>query len=148
MKGTEPNGGKWGGVKNFVWRVLREMDSQWWIGGFRVFWDNNHKFYFTTIISLTIYMQNERCCITYNCSLMLLAYSILLIVFSIVLYFINSSSKRKRLEKLTQESIKIFKIGYFVSVLSWIKRRKYRFKIWFEEGELQKYFDGGGFDVY
>ena len=135
-------------MKNFIWRVLREMDGQWWIGGFRVFWDNNYKFYFTTIISLTIYVQNKRYCITYNCSLMILAYSFLLIVFSIVLYFINSSSKTKRLEKVTQESIKIFKIGYFVSVLSWIKRRKCRFKIWFEEGELQKYFDGRGFEVY
>ena len=63
-------------------------------GGFRVFGDGNYKFYFATLIWLTIYVQTGRCCITCYFSLMLLASSVSLDVFLIVSYLTNSLFKR------------------------------------------------------
>ena len=75
---------------------------------------------------LTIYVQTERCCITCYCSFMFSAKFILLVVFifQIVFYFINSFLKVYRSEHKWVS--KFLKSAMFLSLLSWIIRRKCR----------------------
>ena len=91
----------------------------WWDGGrgFRVYRDNNSKFYVTTFIWLIIYIQTERCCITCSFSQMFLVYFVLLKGFLIVFYHLDSLFNRKIVKKLTQVRIK-------VSYFSFLSRRK------------------------
>ena len=73
------------------------MGKRWSIfgEGFSVFRDSNYKFYFTTLIWLTIYVLSESFCITCYFSLMLLAYFVLLKVFLIVYYFMIAYLREK-----------------------------------------------------
>ena len=73
------------------------MGKRWSIfgEGFSVFSDSNYKFYFTTLIWLTIYVLSESFCITCYFSLMLLAYFVLLKVFLIVYYFMIAYLREK-----------------------------------------------------
>ena len=66
-----------------------------WGGWIRVYTDNNSKFYITTFIWLTIYIQTERCCITCSFSQMFLVYFVLLKGFLIVFYHLDSLFNRK-----------------------------------------------------
>ena len=94
--------------------------------GCRDFRDSSYVFHFMTLIWLTIYVQTERCCITCYCSFMFSAKFILLIVFifQIVFYFINSFLKVYRSEHKWVS--KFLKSAMFLSLLSWIIRRKCR----------------------
>ena len=110
---------------------------------FGVFRENYYKFYITisitTLIWVAIWRANWKMFIICYFSLMSLAYFVLLKVFLIVFYFTNRLFKRKSVKDIYP----YLKSAIFLSLLSWMKRRKSHLKYLVWRRGYKKIFGGG-----